>query len=232
MRAALLRCLALLGVLALALPWTAACAATETRALPPFDRVLLEAPGELRVEQGAQEAITLEGDPALLRLVTTAVDGSRLRIGLAPGRVETQQPLRLRLVLRSLRELESRMPMPIETGPLRADTLALTLATGGPVRIARLDAQALQLRMAGAGDVAIAAGRLATQAVEIRGDGRYDAPALDCARASVSVQGQGRLRLAAAEALAVQVAGAAELRYRGQPAITRTVQGLATIERE
>ena len=207
-------------------------AETESRKVSGFDAVLLELPGELRVTQGKRESLTLEAEPAVLRKIVTEVHEGRLRIGLAPGRIETRQPIRITLELRHLRALESRAAAAIVAGPLRADTLTLVLTSGGPVRFEQLDLRDLTVSMAGAGDVGVDSGRISTQRIAIAGVGRYVAPALACEQAEVAIQGNGQVRLAASSRLDVRISGVGQVRYRGEPAVTQSIQGVGTVEKD
>lgn len=73
---------------------------------------------------GPRETLTLEAEPAVLRKITTETHGRRLLIGFAPDHIETQQPIRMKLGVWTLRALESRTPGAISIGPLRSDALA------------------------------------------------------------------------------------------------------------
>lgn len=147
-------CLALgLGTAA---AWASVCAAataTVERDLAAFDEVEFFAAGELTVEQTQREHLSLEADPEVLRMITSEVHSRRLTIGLAPGRVETRAPIRLRLELRSLRAFELRGSGNVRFGALRSDALALALTGAGNVRFDRLDTPTLAVRIAGVGHV-------------------------------------------------------------------------------
>ncbi|WP_418127872.1 head GIN domain-containing protein [Variovorax sp. KK3] len=208
-------------------------AATETRSVAGFDEVVFAVAGEVRIEQGGTESLSLEAEPAVLRKITTEVQGRRLVIALAPGRIETQQPIRTRIAVRALRSFESRTAGDIRIGPLRSDALTLALSGGGSIRLDRLDdAQRLDVRIAGAGDVAVDGGRVAAQQLAITGMGRYAAPRLASERAEVVIDGNGEAQLAASRALAVRISGVGHVRYLGEPAITRDVRGIGTIEKD
>ena len=154
-------------------------------------------------------------------------------MGLAPGRVETQQPIRMRLVVRTLRAVESRTAGAISIGPLRSDSLKLVLAGGGAIRLDRLDgAAALDVRITGAGDIAIGGGRVTTQQLAITGMGSYRAPTLASERADVAIDGQGDVRLAASDALTVRIGGVGNVRYHGAPVVTRTIRGIGSVEKD
>lgn len=208
-------------------------AATETRGVAGFDEVVFAVAGELSIEQGPRETLTLEAEPAVLRKITTEVQGRRLLIGLAPGRIETQQPIRMKLGVRALRAFESRTAGEIRIGPLRSDALALVLAGGGSIRLDRLeDARSLDVRITGAGEVAVGGGKVVAQQLAITGMGSYSAPRLASERAEVAIDGNGEVRLAASTTLAVRIGGVGHVRYHGDPVVTRAIRGIGTIEKD
>jgi hypothetical protein len=208
-------------------------AATESRNVADFDEVVFALPGEVRVEQGPRETLALEAEPAVLRKITAEVSGRRLVIGLVPGRVETTQPIRIRLGVRTLRAFESRTAGTIRIGPLDSDALALVLAGGGSMRLERLaSARSLDVRISGAGDVAVEAGQVTAQKVAISGMGVYAAPRLASQRAEVAIEGKGQVQLAASSTLSVRIAGFGQVRYLGNPAVTRSIQGLGSVEKD
>ena len=217
-----------------AFAWCAgsAHAEVESRSVAGFDAVLVEVPGELQIDKGPREALTLEAEPAVLRMITTELQGRQLRIGLAQGRVETQQPIRIRLTVRDLRAVESRASSAIKVGAMHGDTVSLRLSGGGSIHVAQLAAQTLEVRIAGAGEVVVDAGRVVSQRIAIGGIGGYSAPALESQSADVTIDGNGKVRLAAASRLAVGIGGVGQVRYRGDPVLTQTIRGIGTIERD
>ncbi|KWT93232.1 MULTISPECIES: DUF2807 domain-containing protein [unclassified Variovorax] len=208
-------------------------AATETRGVTGFDEVVFAVAGELSIEQGPRETLTLEAEPAVLRKITTEVQGRRLLIGLAPGRIETQQPIRMKLGVRTLRAFESRTAGDISIGPLRSEALSLVLAGGGSIRLDRLeDARSLDVRITGAGEVAVGGGKVVAQQLAITGMGRYSAARLASERAEVAIDGNGEVRLAASTTLAVRIGGVGHVRYHGDPAVTRSIRGIGSVEKD
>ncbi|VTU24258.1 hypothetical protein H6CHR_02157 [Variovorax sp. PBL-H6] len=208
-------------------------AATESRSVADFDQVVFAVAGEVSIEQGASETLTLEAEPAVLRKITTEVRDRRLLIGLTPGRIETQQPIRMKLGVRMLRAFESRTAGEISIGALRSDALALVLAGGGSIRLDRLDdARSLDVRISGAGEVAVGGGKVVAQQLAITGMGRYSAPRLASERAEVAIDGNGEVRLAASSTLAVRISGVGHVRYHGDPVVTRSIRGVGTIEKD
>jgi hypothetical protein len=210
-----------------------ALAAAETRSVADFDEVVFAVPGEVSIQQGPSETLTLEAEPAVLRKIMTEIHGRRLLIGLAPGRIETQQPIRFKLGVRALRAFESRTAGAISIGPLSSDSLALVLGGGGSIRLDRLEnAFNLDVRITGAGEVAIDSGKVVAQQLAISGIGTYIAPKLASERAQVAIDGSGNVQLAASSALAVRIGGIGHVRYHGDPVVTRSIQGIGSIEKD
>lgn len=208
-------------------------AATETRDVADFDHVVVAVAGDVSIEQGPRETLTLEAEPAVLRRITTEIHDRRLVIGLVPGRIETRQPIRMKLGVRALRALESHTAGAIRIGPLRSDALALVLTGSGSIRLDGLDdARSLDVRITGAGDVAIASGKVTAQQLAITGSGSYAAPRLASERADVAIAGSGEVQLAASRTLAVRIEGIGHVRYHGDPAVTRTIRGIGTVEKD
>jgi hypothetical protein len=208
-------------------------AAVEPRSVADFDEVVFAVAGEVSIEQGPRESLTVEAEPAVLRKITTEVQGRRLLIGLVPGRIETQQPIRMKLGVRTLRSFESRTAGQIRIGPLRSDALVLVLAGGGSIRLDRLDnARSLDVRITGAGEVAVGGGKVVAQQLAITGMGSYSAPQLASERAEVTIDGNGEVRLAASATLAVRIGGVGHVRYHGDPAVTRSIRGIGSIEKD
>jgi hypothetical protein len=216
-----------------AAPCGPAQAATEPRSVADFDEVVSTVSGDVSVEQGPRESLTLEAEPAVLSKITTEVHGRRLVIGLAPGRVETQQPIRMKLGVQALRAFESRAIGAITIGALRSDTLTLVLAGGGSIRVDRLEnARNLDVRITGAGDVAVGGGKVTAQQLAITGIGTYSAPKLASESADVAIDGNGEAQLAASNTLAVRIGGVGHVRYHGDPAVTRSIRGIGTVDKD
>ena len=212
---------------------TPAHAATESRSVGDFDQVVFTVAGDLVVEQGPREALTIEAEQAVLPRITAEVHGRQLLIGVAPGRTETREPIRIRLVVRNLRAFESRSAGAVRIGPLRSPELAITLAGSGPVQLDRLeDARSLDVVISGAGGVNVGGGKVGMQRLSISGTGNYTAPGLASERADVAIDGSGEARVAASTALAVRIGGIGNVRYRGDPKVTRSISGIGTIEKD
>lgn len=187
----------------------AASTATEVRELGAFDEVVWEAAGELLIEQSHRERLSIEAEPAVLAKIVAKVSERRLRIGFAPGSIQTRHPIRFRLETRELVALEQRGSGSVRIAALSTPRLQLTLAGSGDIQLAELSARSLEVRLAGAGNVAINGGQVRD--------------------AQVSIGGSGQVRVPASERLTASIAGSGELLYRGRPQIAQSITGAGSV---
>jgi len=192
------------GGLALAAP-----TATDVRELSGFDEVVWEAAGELSVEQSQRERLSIEAEPAVLAKIVAEVRERRLRIGFAPGSIQTRHPIRFRLETRQLLALETRGSGAVRIGALSTPQLLLVLSGSGDIQLAQLNARNLEVRLSGAGNVAIDGGQVRD--------------------AQVSIGGSGQVRVPASERLTASIAGSGMVLYRGRPRIAQSITGAGSI---
>jgi hypothetical protein len=217
-----------------AAPWRRAFAAATVREQRPvsgFDQVDWSAIGELLIEQTGREQLSIEAEAAVLAKVVTEVRQRRLRIGFAPGRVETKPPIRFRLEVRSLNVLQAHGSGEVRIGPLATPGLSLVLAGSDDVQLARLNARTLELRLEGAGDLAIVAGQVETQRVVLAGAGRYAAWGLASRQAEVALDGSGDAQVNASQNLVAHIAGSGEVQLRGDARVSASVTGAGGVHR-
>lgn len=218
----------------------------ERRDAAGFDAIEISVPGWLTLAQGDREGIELEAEPLVLQRITTEVTpavgtatpgtapgrhGRRLRIGLLPGGLVTREPIHVRVALRQLTALVAQGAQSIEMPSLTGASLRLELAGSGTLHVGRLEVGELELLASGARRVEIDHGSVRRQRIVLGGAGHYHAEGLASLQAELSIEGSGSVRLAAAERLNVRIAGTGQVRFRGDPVLTRDVRGVASIEK-
>lgn len=209
----------------------AAAVRSEERSVAAFDAVDWDAVGELVIEQRGTQRLRVSAEPEILAKILTEVRQGCLFIRLAPGRLQTQQPIRIELDLSSLRRLRTAGSGTVRVGALKGDALELDLTASGDVAVAALAARRLALRMAGSGDVTIAGGSVETQQVAIPGSGQYLAARLASRRASVAIEGSGSAEIAVSGELDAAIGGSGEIGYRGSPVLKQRITGAGQVMR-
>src|SRR5918993_4416238 len=76
---------------------------SETRPVSGFTGIELSGSGEVTIEQGEAESLTIEADDNVLPVLTSEVEDSVLRLGTKPRtRVQTDNPIRYRVTVDDL----------------------------------------------------------------------------------------------------------------------------------
>jgi hypothetical protein len=202
----------------------------ERRDVAAFDRVVVRAIGDLHIEQGDKEGLIVQAEPRAVTKITTVVKGGTLYIEMN-GPVKTRERIRYHLTVKRLRGVVSDGCNDIlAAGPLRAEDLEVVATGSGAVKIKHLVAETLRVRMTGASDVKVS-GTVREQAVTIEGSGEYAAERLDSRRARVVVGGAGHARVSASDELAVEISGAGDVMYFGNPRVRQKTTGVGSVER-
>lgn len=181
----------------------------QGRSVPPFDRVRVDVPARVRVTGGAEtHGIELRGPSDLLAVVATEVAAGQLQVRLSRP-VEDVKGLEIRIETPRLRDVSVR-------GEIRAQVEGVV-------------AETFEVHSEGAAQVAVSGqvGRL-----EVRAEGRttVETHRLTTRSATLRLTGSAEATVAASERLRVEVRGVGTVRYRGSPAIERSIRGIATLE--
>jgi hypothetical protein len=212
--------------------------ATESREVKDFDRVILRDYGELTIEQGEQESLTIETDADILPRIQTKVEGGTLTLALGGswadklGNALTTSLTRKRIgyVLRvkKLTGLEVLGAASVTGSDIETERLALILRGAGSVKVDSLTAQWLEVDLPGMGSVDLS-GHVSEQTINISGAGSYNARKLESKNATVELRGAGKATVWAAEELDVTIRGLGSVEYYGSPTVNKNISGLGRV---
>jgi hypothetical protein len=192
----------------------------QSRPIQDVERIVMRDYGELFVSQGDQESLTIEGDPEVLALVRTEVQGGTLDI--------LRRPLRYRVTVRTLSALDILGAARAQLDGIETARLALVLGGAGQIRATPLTAEHLDVDIRGAGRVKVT-GRVGTQEVTVEGAGLYDARRLESGSASIEIRGAGAATVSVETSLSVVIQGMGSVDYYGPPTVERSISGLGTV---
>ena len=179
--------------------------ATETRQVSGFTQIELSGIGEVTVEQGDAESLTIEADDNVLPKLTSQVSGSTLKLGKKRGTtVRTKNPIRYRVTLKDL------------TG--------LDVSGAGSVQAQRLTLRTVHVDISGSGAVRLS-GSAVEQHIEVSGSGRYDAADLPSQQVTADISGSGQVAVAVSQQLDIDISGSGTVTYTGDPAVKQSVSG-------
>lgn len=181
--------------------------ANDTRPVGAFSEVEVSNVIHLHLTLGKADGVTLTGDANLLPLVTTEVQGDRLRIG-TKERIRPKRDLIAAVTAK--------------------DVTTIRASGASTLRVEGIHNDALQLEISGAGDAKLR-GETGTLTLNLSGAADVDATALKAAIVDLRVSGAGTVELGEPTKLTVDISGAAKVRYRGSPQIAKQISGAGTL---
>lgn len=182
---------------------------TESRPVSGFTGVEVHGSAKLVVEQGDAESLSVTADDNLLQHLASDVTGSKLTLGPRDVSVSPSEQIVYKLSVKNLNSIGV-------SGDVTVD------ATG-------IKTESLSIGISGAGNISIS-GEAAQQTISISGIGKYKGENFQTADTSVAISGSGQAVVAASKRLDVQVSGSADVRYVGNPEVTKSVSGFGTVE--
>lgn len=183
--------------------------ATETRQVTGFSRVELVYAGDVSIQQGKTDSLTIEADEKVLPALTSDVVDGTLRLGHKPGTpVVLDDPVRYEVTLTNL------------TG--------LDLSGAGRITGDGLQVDSLDVDVKGAGVVDLS-GSVERQDVRLSGAGRYQAGDLLSQVATADLSGTGQMVLAVDQQLTVKISGAGTVSYSGDASVDKSITGIGQL---
>jgi hypothetical protein len=219
---------------------TATASATATATTPegkvyapgPFDSVVVDGSGQVRIVQGDRDEVFVPGDANAQESVDVRLSGGRMRIDL-PGswkfwsngngaQVEVRMRHLSRLTLSGANDV-------IAPGPINSDQLTISMAGSGVARFDQLQVGRLSFDISGAGEGQLS-GKVDQLRLSVSGKGKIAAEQLRTTSAEVSISGVGNAALWTVHDLRVQISGAGHVDYWGQPTLVKSISGFGSVD--
>jgi len=204
----------------------------RTYAPGPFDRVVVDGAGQIRLLQDDRDEVFVPGNARAQEAVDVRLDGRSLRIEL-PGGWKFWKSGGGALVEVRLRHL-SKLTIAgsndvFAPGPFSGDQLSVSMAGMGQVRFDQLKFGQLNVEISGAGEGQLN-GQVDRLRLNVSGKGKIAADQLRTGAADVSISGVGNASLWAVNNLRVQISGAGHVDYWGDPAVSKSISGFGSVD--
>ena len=185
---------------------------TQSRAVSGVSMISLSGSGQLFVEQGDTESLTVTTDDNLLQYISTQVHGNALDLGFNDPMTNVQPTngIVFRLTVKKLEGLE--------------------ISGSGQAEAKGVSTDRLQVRISGSGGVA-GQGTANDLDLRISGSGSFRGQEIKSQRATVGVSGSGDAVVSASETLKADVSGSGTVEYVGEPRVTENVSGSGAVRR-
>jgi hypothetical protein len=204
----------------------------ETRPVSSFDRITLRGYGDIILEQGDNEALTIETSKEMLERIKTEVSDGELIISFKSwfDIWFSHKPILYRIAIKNLQALGISGSGKVSSEHLHADKLRLSISGSGDVDIDDLSAEELVVHTSGSARWELV-GKVTRQEVHISGSGTYDAWGLDSQQALVRVSGSGHLTLKVEQSLDISISGAGDVSYLGDPQVNQSISGAGRVRK-
>ena len=217
---------------------------TETFEVSRFDQVELSTVGEVHIEQGDTESVTVETDDNIMALVVVKVDGSKLTLSLRENTNIDPSALTFNVTVKELSHVIALSSGDIFAGPIRGDSLDILANASGNVNLESVEVNNFSVTAGGSGNVTVdnidvesvhsaarasgaiqIAGTATSHTVEVGGSGGVDAGDLQTSTAVVTVKASGDVTVWVSDTLDVSINGSGNVNYYGDPTITQDISG-------
>ncbi len=205
---------------------------SQTRQLADFNSVEINYPGELTVQQGAANSLTITAENNLIPQLATLVAGSTLSIPnsqtIWTKRVTPTRPVVIHLTVKDLQQVDFPSAGTLTVENFHTAHLDLSISGAGTATLSNLNTHSLNVNLSGAGNIN-ASGTVDSLAVDISGLGGFQGADLACQTAGFTISGAGNATVWAKTSLSVQISGTGSVNYFGSPQVSRSVSGLGSV---
>lgn len=202
------------GLVTLFILISAACnilgTVTEERDISDFNKVDLKGSGNLYIEQGEEESLTIRTTKNIISYITTEVSGNILKIGIEQR--GTIVPVGVANYYLTVKDLD-----------------VITVAGSMNVSSSQFDTDSLEVIISGSGDVNLT-GRVRNQVVLMSGSGNYLAKDFKSTQCVIEITGSGNSEVNVTDSLNVIISGSGNVSYIGNPSVDKDITGSGNVK--
>ena len=201
----------------------------EERTVSDFAAVDICCGMHLELTQGAETAVTLEGDEAILAEIETIVRRDQLTVRFRPQfnllpRFNSRQVV-VSITTPEIRAVELSGGSHGETERLQTDELRVTLSGGSELAITELNAEQLDAALSGGAELSIESGVVTEQRVDGSGGSGYLTADVRSQEVDLDLSGGSQADVWVSRSLRVDASGGSEVTYRGSPTVNQNSSG-------
>jgi len=204
---------------------------TEERQVSGFDKVEINGAGELYIEQGETEALTVEADDNVMEYITTEVVGDTLELKIKPNfNIMFSSKIVYRLTVKELRGISISGSGKVVSSALTTDDLLISTSGSGKFEFDDLQADSLTASTGGSGEFLLK-GKVNDVKVTISGSGKFNCPDLETTSTDINITGSGEVTSWASDQLNIRISGSGSVRYYGSPEVNQSIAGSGSVKK-
>ena len=201
----------------------------ETKNVSGFNKVALNGTGNLIINQGNAESLTVEAEDNVVSNIKTEVNNNQLNIKFENLVVVPTKPVNYYLTVQNINSINISGAGKVQSNNLNSNNLNIEINGAGSGNITNLTASTLTIKINGAGKMDTT-GNVNDQTINISGAGEYAAKDLMSKNSNISVDGAGKATVRVSDQLNAMINGAGAIYYIGNPQVTRQVNGAGSIQ--
>lgn len=204
---------------------------TETRVISEIRTVRLKGQGQIIVNQGEEESLTIEARENVISSINTTVSDATLTLEFKRRWFQFWLPrkgIKYYLTLSDPREFIISGSGSLDATDISVKSFRVQINGSGKGYITNLVADQLVTDVNGSGKFVVG-GNVRKQRIEISGSANYRASNLTSDIALVKISGSGKTELNVRNELDVRISGSGTVLYQGNPRITQRISGSGKI---
>jgi hypothetical protein len=197
---------------------------TEERTIADFDSISVSAGINLFIEQGDDEALTIEAEDNIVPRISTDVRNGRLEIRFKAatlGGLNLRKPVNVYVTAVDIDEIEVSSGADVETDELKTDKLSLDLSSGSGADVI-VDVNDLDISLSSGSNLKIK-GKATNQEVDLSSGVSYDAEDLESKITWLDVSSGSDATVWVTEKLDVSISSGGSVWYKGSPEIVSDI---------
>jgi hypothetical protein len=222
---------------------------TQTFNVSNFDRVRLDGFGDVYIQQGDTESLSVQTDDNIMPYLEIKVSGNELQLSTKPNvNLDPSKSIIYNLTVKDLSNISLNGSGKFIVSPLQSDSMDLSINGSGSIKIDDLKTGKLSMNLNGSGNIAIdklsatstdtsingsgdikLAGQVPTQKISFNGSGNYQAGDLKSESADIDIPGSADVTVWVTDTLNAQIDGSGTVRYYGMPSVNQTGNGSGKI---
>lgn len=218
---------------------------TQTVDVSNFNSITLENSGDVYIEQGPTESVTVEADDNILPLLETTVRGSELVLTTKPNTsIDPSRKIVYRITAKDLSGISLKGSGNLSAKPIQSDSMDISLDGSGNIKIDDLATGKLSMHLNGSGNIGIdkvsasstdasvngsgdinLAGQSPTQKISFSGSGNYLAGDLKSGSVDINIPGSADVTVWVTDELNASINGSGTIKYYGKPTVDQSGNG-------
>jgi hypothetical protein len=198
---------------------------SEDRAVSGFSKVLIKGSGNLFIEQGDVESLTIKAEDNLVPLITATVSGDTLTISQKQGTsIRSTKSREIYLKVKDLNSISASGSANINCSGLNTTNLNIKTSGSSDVVMSGLIATDVDINASGSGNYMLA-GKTDNLKLSFSGSSDYTAEDLESKEYTIKSTGSGNISINAKDDLNVLISGSGIVSYIGNPTIESKITG-------